>query len=99
MSEQYTRIILQNSHFTSYYSEQETSEYSRLELEVIRSLTDAGVLSGIDVAGEGRRYSDEDLAQLRRVRRLSHDLGINLEGIEVILHLYAHVEALQRERN
>ncbi len=95
---EYIRITLQNSRITSYYSEQETSEYSRLEMQAIRFLTDAGVISGINVAGEGHRYSDDDIALLRRVRRMSHDLGINLEGIEVILRLLSRIEALQYEQ-
>lgn len=98
MSEhQYTRIVLHNSHTTSYYSEQETAEVCHLEVQVIRQLREAGVITGVDVAGEGQRYSDDELALLRRVRRLHHDLDINIEGVEVILRLYARLEALQRE--
>jgi hypothetical protein len=92
----YTRIIIQNGNTTSYYSEEKTSEYSRLEVQVIRQLRDAGVV-GSDIAGEEARYSDDDIALLRRVRRLHHDLGINLEGVEVILRLHARLETLQRE--
>ena len=98
MSEQhYTRIILQRTSTTAYHSEQEAAEFCRLEVQVIHQLRDAGVISGVDVAGEGQRYSDDELALLRRVRRLHHDLGINIEGVEVILRLYAQLEALQRE--
>ena len=98
MSEQqYTRIILHNTSTTSYHSEQEAAEFCRLEVQVIRQLRDAGVISGVDVAGEGQRYSDDEVAVLRRVRRLHHDLGINIEGVEVILRLYIQLEALQRE--
>ncbi len=87
----------QQNRMTSYYSEQETAQYSRLEVQVIRFLCDAGVMSGIDVSGEERRYSDEDLLLLRRVRRLHQDLCINLEGIEIIVRMTAHIEALQHE--
>lgn len=87
----------QQNRMTSYYSEQETAEYSRLEVQVLRSLSDLGVMSGIKVAGEERRYSDEDLLLLRRVRRLHLDLGINLEGIEVIVRLLKRIETLQHE--
>ena len=92
-----TRIIIQSSQHTAYYSEQETAEYSRLEIQVIRQLHDAGVIEGISVAGEEPRYSEEEIAALRRARRLHEELGINLEGVEVILRLYASLEALQRE--
>jgi MerR family transcriptional regulator/heat shock protein HspR len=94
---QYTRIIIQSSQQTAYYSEQETAEYSRLEVQVIRQLHDAGVIEGITVAGEEPRYSEEEIAVLRRARRLHDELGINLEGVEVILRLQARLEALQRE--
>ena len=91
-----THIIIQSSRHTAYYSEQETAEYSRLEVQVIRELHDAGVIEGISVAGEEPRYSEEEVAVLRRARRLE-ELGINLEGVEVILRLYARLDALQRE--
>ncbi len=91
-----THIIIQSSRHTAYYSEQETAEYSRLEVQVIRELHDAGVIEGISVEGEEPRYSEEEVAVLRRARRLE-ELGINLEGVEVILRLYARLDALQRE--
>ena len=94
---QHTRIIIQSSQHTSYYSEQETAEYSRLEVQLIRQLHEAGVVEGISVVGEELRYGEEELALLRRARRLHHDLGINMEGVEVILRLQARLEALQRE--
>jgi DNA-binding transcriptional MerR regulator len=93
---QYTRIIIQDGS-TTYYTEQEAAEFCRLEVQIIRQLSEVGVLSGIEVVGEERRYSNEDIALLRRVRRLYHDLGVNLEGVEVILRLYTRLEMLQRE--
>ena len=55
-------IIIQSSHHTAYYSEQETAQYSRLEVQVIRELHDAGVIEGISVAGEEPRYNEEEVA-------------------------------------
>ena len=92
-----THIIIQSSYHTAYYSEQETVEYSHIEVQVIRQLHDAGVIEGISVAGEEPRYSEEEVAVLRHARRLHEELGINLEGVEVILRLYARLDALQRE--
>jgi hypothetical protein len=40
--------------------------------------------------------TDRDLAILRRVRRL-RELGINMAGIEVILHMRQRLEILQEE--
>lgn len=82
---------------TAYYSEPEIAQYSRLEIQIIRQLAEDEVIGSIEVANEERRYGEETLALLRRVRRLYHDLGINLEGIEIIVRLIAHIEGLQHE--
>jgi len=97
MDEQFIRITLYNRDTLSYYSEQEIAEYCRLEVQVVRQLRDAGVIKGIDVVGDELRYGNDDLALLRRVRRLYYDLDINLEGVEVILRLYSRVQKLQHE--
>lgn len=100
MSEQQNQQIRQQSHTTVYYSELEAAQFCRLEVHVIQQLAEAGVIGGIQAVGdEQRSYSDTDLALLRRVRRLYQDLGINLEGIEIIMRLAARVEMLQRELN
>ena len=92
-----TRIVVHNSQGATYYSEQETAEYSQIEVQMLRRLRHVGLIQGIEVADEEPRYSDTDVALLRRIRRLHRDLNINLAGIEVILRLTAHIEALQRE--
>jgi len=40
--------------------------------------------------------TDADLVELRRIRRLQ-ELGVNLPGIEVILHMRRRMRALQAE--
>ncbi|HLW00426.1 MAG TPA: chaperone modulator CbpM [Ktedonobacterales bacterium] len=82
----------------AYFSEQEIIQYSRLELPIIQHLVEVGIISDVDAAGEEQRcYGVADLALLRRVRRLYQDLGVNLEGIEIILHQSARIEMLQHE--
>jgi MerR family transcriptional regulator, heat shock protein HspR len=93
----YTRIIIRSSQPTAHYSEQETAEQSHMEVQVIRRLRSLGLIQGMNVAGEDPRYSEEDLLLLRRIRRLRHDLGVNLAGVEVILHLHRQLEELRRE--
>jgi MerR family transcriptional regulator/heat shock protein HspR len=43
------------------------------------------------------RYSEEEIRQLRRIRRLQDDLGVNLAGVEVILHLLKLLDAVQQK--
>jgi DNA-binding transcriptional MerR regulator len=96
LSEQrFTRITISNTR--SYYSEQEAADYCHLEVQVLRQLSESGAIPGMLVVGEEARYSDEDILLLRRARRLYEDLGVNLEGIEIILRLLVRLDALQSE--
>lgn len=93
----YTRIVIQNSQPVKHYSEEETARYSHLDIEVVRRLQAVGLIEGFEMVGGERRYYEEEVEQLRRIRRLRRDLGVNLAGVEVILRLCSRVEALQRE--
>lgn len=42
------------------------------------------------------RLTNADLAELRRIRRLQ-ELGVNMSGIEIILHMRLRLRALQAE--
>lgn len=46
--------------------------------------------------GNIRLYSERDIAQLRRVKTLMDDLGVNLAGVEVILRVSQRIAELQR---
>jgi MerR family transcriptional regulator/heat shock protein HspR len=48
-------------------------------------------------AGPRKLYSEADIDQVLRVRRLVEDLGVNLAGAAAVLHLRQQVIALQRE--
>src|SRR5437763_13272895 len=97
MDERYvTHIVIQQSRSSSSYSERETAAASHLGVGAIRHLRALGLIEGEETGGE-LRYSEEEVIQLRRVRRLQHDLGVNLAGVEVILRLLKRVEILQQE--
>ncbi len=103
MDEQYvTHIMLQQYRSSSSYSERETAAASHLGIGAIRHLRVSGLIEGKEIGGE-LRYSEEEVIQLRLIRRLQRDLGINLAGVEVILRLLKHLEAvhqeLEQERN
>ena len=56
-----------------------------------------GIIEPSRSQGNIRLYSDRDIAQLRRVKTLMDDLGVNLAGIEVILRLTQRVAELQHQ--
>ena len=97
MSEPYvTHIVLQGYRSSLSYSERETAVASHLGIGAIRHLRALGLIEGEETDWEVR-YSEEEVAQLRRIRRLQRDMGVNLAGVEVILRLLKRLEALHQE--
>jgi MerR family transcriptional regulator/heat shock protein HspR len=90
-----TRIVLQQYSVSSSYSESEAAAASNLSIGTIRYLCTAGLIKGKG-PGKERRYSEEDVARLRRIRRLQQDLGVNMAGVEIILHLLELLDATYR---
>jgi len=97
MNERYvTHIMLKQYRSSSSYSERETAAASHLGIGALRHLRAVGLIEGEETGGE-LRYCEEEVTQLRQIRRLQRDLGINLEGVEVIVRLLKRIEALQIE--
>ena len=55
-----------------------------------------GIMEPSRSKGNIRLYSDRDIAHLRRVKTLMDDLGVNLAGVEVIMHMTQRLIELQR---
>ncbi|MFC2057022.1 MerR family transcriptional regulator [Chloroflexota bacterium] len=55
-----------------------------------------GIIEPSRSRGNVRLYSDRDIAQLRQMKTLMEDLGINLAGAEVILRMAQRMTELQR---
>ena len=47
--------------------------------------------------GNIRLFSDEDVERVRTIKRLVDDLGVNLAGAEVILHMREQMDAMRQE--
>ena len=47
--------------------------------------------------GNIRLFSDEDVERVRAIQRLINDLGVNLAGAEVILHMREQMELMRQE--
>jgi len=56
-----------------------------------------GIIEPSRSEGNIRLYSDRNIAQLRQVKTLMDDMGVNLAGCEVILRMAQRVSELQRQ--
>ncbi len=54
-----------------------------------------GIVGPSRSRGNIRLYSESDIAQLRRVKTLMDDLGVNLAGVEVIMRMMQRMLELQ----
>jgi len=54
-----------------------------------------GIVEPSRSRGNIRLYSESDIAQLRRVKALMDDLGVNLAGVEVIMRMVQRLLELQ----
>jgi DNA-binding transcriptional MerR regulator len=77
---------------------QEFCTHHHIELNFIYSLREYGLIDVI--SNEGNDYlSTEKLNELEKIIRLRYDLDVNMEGIDVIMHLLNQLETVQHEAN
>ncbi len=72
------------------------AELAGMHPQTLRIYERKGLLDPARTTGGSRRYSEHDIAQLRRIQDLTN-AGVNLEGVRRILELEAHVARLQQE--
>jgi MerR family transcriptional regulator/heat shock protein HspR len=66
--------------------------------QTLRNYERGGLLSPQRTSGGSRRFSDEDLAALRRIQELTND-GVNLEGVKRVMALEAELAAAKEALN
>ncbi len=73
------------------------AELCGMHEQSLRMYERRGLISPQRSAGNIRRFSDEDVEQIRFIKRLVDDLGVNLAGVEVIMHLRQQLIEVQQE--
>lgn len=66
-----------------------------IQTHTLRYYEKVGIIEPSRSRGNIRLYSERDIAQLRRVKTLLDDLGVNLAGVEVILRMAQRITELQ----
>ncbi len=65
--------------------------------QTLRYYERAGLITPTRSGGGIRLYSQRDIDRLRKIARLTDNLGVNLAGVEVILRLTERLEQIQTE--
>jgi len=61
----------------------------------VRYYIRVGLIRPSRIEGEEPLFGQQELARLRRIRRLQEDLGLNTAGVEVVMRLVDEIEALR----
>src|SRR5271168_2151893 len=72
------------------------AELAGVHPQTLRIYERKGLLDPTRTSGGSRRFSERDLARLRRIQTLT-TAGLNLEGVRRVLELEAEVTRLQAE--
>jgi len=72
------------------------AEIAGVHPQTLRNYERTGLLNPQRTEGGSRRFSDADLADIRRIQELTN-AGINLEGVKRIMVLEAQIAALQAQ--
>jgi MerR family transcriptional regulator/heat shock protein HspR len=65
--------------------------------QTLRYYERAGLLKPIRSSGKIRLYSQREIEHLRKIARLTNELGVNLAGVEIIIDLTERLDNLQKE--
>ena len=71
------------------------AELAGLHPQTLRIYERKGLVDPARTGGGSRRYSDEDIEQLRRIQQLTTE-GLNLAGVQKVLELEAEIGALRQ---
>ena len=84
-----------NSRKKAGYMISSVAELYQLHPQTLRLYERQGLLEPSRSDGNTRLYTDDDLRKLEIILTLTRELGVNLAGVEVILHMREKMEQMQ----
>ncbi|MDQ2996958.1 MAG: helix-turn-helix transcriptional regulator [Chloroflexota bacterium] len=88
-------------HFISmeqqYYTIKIAAELCGMHEQSLRMYERRGLIAPQRSPGNIRRFSAQDVEQIRFIKRLVDELGVNLAGVEVIMHMRQQLIDTQQE--
>lgn len=66
-----------------------------LHPQTLRNYEQMGLVVPHRTEGNIRLYSQREVDRLRKINRLTQELGVNLAGVEIILRMTEQIERLQ----
>jgi MerR family transcriptional regulator, heat shock protein HspR len=65
--------------------------------QTLRQYERLGLVVPSRAGAKNRLYSEDDIRRVRRIQRLTQQMGVNLAGVELILKLLDDIEEMKRD--
>ena len=82
-----------------YFSISAVAKMFSVHQQTVRLYEKQGLINPMRSDGNTRLFSEEDIDRLEEIIYLTHELGINLAGVEVIFKLKKQIKKMQHEMN
>jgi len=82
-----------------YFSISAVARMFSVHQQTIRLYEKEGLISPKRSEGNTRMFSEDDIDRLEEIINLTHKMGVNLAGVEIILRLQKKIRTLQHEMN
>jgi len=82
-----------------YFSISAVSQMFSIHPQTIRLYEQEGLITPKRSEGNTRLFSEEDVNKLEEIVYLTHHVGVNLAGVEMVLKLKRQIAKLQKELN
>ncbi|MFH0898693.1 MAG: helix-turn-helix transcriptional regulator [bacterium] len=82
-----------------YYSISVVAKMFGVHQQTVRMYEKEGLINPKRSSGNTRLFSEEDVERLEEIINLTHKMGVNLAGVEIILKLQKKMKRMQTEMN
>src|SRR5438445_9347574 len=82
-----------------YFSISAVAKMFTIHQQTVRLYEKEGLITPKRSQGNTRLFSEEDVNRLEEIIYLTHQLGINLAGVEMILKLKKQIGKMQKDMN
>lgn len=82
-----------------YFSISAVAKMFSVHQQTVRLYEKEGLITPKRTEGNTRMFTEEDIEKLEEVIYLTHELGINLAGVQMILKLQRNIKKLQKQMN
>ncbi len=82
-----------------FYSISVVAKMFSVHQQTVRMYEKEGLISPKRTEGNTRLFSEEDVDRLEEIINLTHNMGVNLAGVQIILKLQKKIKKLQTDMN